>query len=162
MYYVRFYVYPPKSVSEQPVLFVPFSQFEKLLSEINKALNMGLFSGAQDRQSGLVMEMPEYPESVARFVGTSTSRNAFEIIKSRVPKRSASTVARAMTDQTAFVDLMIKATSVAKGGPGAADTLKAEKKKREQMAKRREHKTHLKETERLLGLRPGIHVAHGN
>lgn len=153
-----FYVYPPPEVAEQPIFFVPTYQFEQFLGEINKALNVALALTARDRQRGLVVEMPEDPAYIARFAGTSISRDTSDAIKSSVTKPSTC-IRNALRDQeSGFYDLMIKVMSVVKDrGSSDSDAASIEKRKQEQLMKSKDRHTHLLETERLLGLRIGSH-----
>ena len=85
MYLNSYYIHLPPSISVKPFLLVPAEEVRALLREINTALDLSLDFPIRAEERGFHLEFPEDGNPRPRFVGISSSREAFNAMERKVP-----------------------------------------------------------------------------
>lgn len=81
----RYYIWDVEPAD--PLILVRESQFQDLLSEINRHLKLGLRITNSQREDGLVCHFPDHPACLPRYLGRSNSRDQYDNMVQNVPDR---------------------------------------------------------------------------
>ncbi len=152
----RFYVWPPASVADKPIVFVPESQFRRLHQEIQDKLPECEHEIPETLvEHGFVVQFPDHPALRPRFLGRSSTRDEYNEMQNKIPHKSKDTLSvdvgppddRSLAAFKRTIEAAIEATK--------AKSKHAKAKKKEDRVQRQQVMTRqLKRTERYLGLRP--------
>ncbi|KAF2455919.1 hypothetical protein BDY21DRAFT_63760 [Lineolata rhizophorae] len=152
-----YYIWPPTSVSEKPLLFITETQLLNLLGEINDKYppaNLRITEG--NRDAGLVVQFAPHPSLRPRYLGRSHSREQFNDLEANVPGRSFSMSKEdndAQPDRPSLEAFKAKMQEVLEAQRAKNKAGKA-KKRQERMQRQQAMGKQLKRAQRYLGLRP--------
>ncbi|KAF2232955.1 hypothetical protein EV356DRAFT_487814 [Viridothelium virens] len=152
-----YYVHPPQSLAQKPLLLIPLHQVRGLLSAINNTfVNSKLEISSEFVDIGLVVQFPEHPNLRPRFLGTSTSKAHFDFLELNVPTDSMMSATggsvpspddRSLQAFKQKIQTMLEVNKTRKNA--------AQAKKKERRVKRQQDMVRmLKRAQRYLGIRP--------
>ncbi|KAI9708315.1 MAG: hypothetical protein M1820_004019 [Bogoriella megaspora] len=151
-----YYVHPPFSLAQKPVILVPLHQLKTLLSDINATfINCGLEVSSDFYDIGFVTQFPDHPDLRPRFIGVSTSKAHFAFLELHVPPQGTMDTPGdvAPADDRSLEAFKNKVQRMIEINRGRRNANKA-KKKEQRIQRQQDIARSLKRTQRYLGLRP--------
>lgn len=141
----------------KPILLIPSNQVQALFTEINKELSCDLSFPKTSGDLGFILSFNDDSTPRPRYLGQSTSRNAFDTMATKVPKEDYKLAGEVRstekpTDRSfaAFKQKMEAALEASKNKSKASKA----KKQTERVQQKQKWCRELKRTQRYLGLRP--------
>ena len=152
----RYYVHPPSSISQKPLILITLQQVRELVSEINHTfVDYKLDFPPEDLRNGLVIRFPDHSNLRPRFLGKSTSKAHFNFLELNVPSAATFLMDHLMPlpdrrSVEVFNHKVQSAIDVIRGKDKASKA----KKREERIKKQQNVARSLKRAQRYLGLRP--------
>ena len=161
----RYYIWSQAQNAAKPILLIPSLQLEKLLNDINDAIEeCHLTIGSEAEDFGLVVNFPNHPELLPRYLGRCHSREAFCRLERNVPDikwRPTGEVRREPSPDERTKEACRQQLEMAYEVSRGRNKANKAAKKEARVSKQQQWKDSLKRAERYLGLRPGPHRAAG-
>ncbi|KAI4645459.1 uncharacterized protein J4E78_009369 [Alternaria triticimaculans] len=152
-----YYVWDIEETSK-PFVLVRESQVLALLGEINKHLNLSLRISDQQREEGLLVQFPDHPRCLPRYLGRSHSREDVDSMAENAPNehfRAAGESSHPPLEQPTLEDFKQLMENLAEAQKAKNKANKA-KKQQERLGKNKSMTDQFKRASRYLGLRDSI------
>ncbi|KAL1796080.1 hypothetical protein ACET3X_006304 [Alternaria dauci] len=152
-----YYIWDVEETSK-PFILVRESQVQALLAEINKHLNLTLRITDQQREEGLLVQFPDHPRCLPRYLGRSQSREEVDSMAENAPNNAYRAAGEAshppLEPHTleGFKQLMANLADAQKAKSKATK----QKRQEERMAKNKTMQDQLKRAGRYLGVRGSL------
>lgn len=141
-----------------PIVLVRESQVQALLNDINTHFGFDLVITGQQREHGFVVQFPDHPRCLPRYLGRSQSREAYKSMADQVHKHSSCAVGEASYSElptdihNMFVELIKQLRAAQKGN----SPMLSAKKQQDRLKQQKAIADHFKRAQRYLGLRPSL------
>ncbi|KAI4944280.1 hypothetical protein J4E91_008837 [Alternaria rosae] len=152
-----YYVWDIEETSK-PFVLVRESQVQALLGEINKHLNLSLRISDQQREEGLLVQFPDHPRCLPRYLGRSHSREDVDSMAENAPNehfRAAGEPLHPPLGVPTLEDFKQLMENLAEAQKAKNKANKA-KKQQERLGKNKSMTDQFKRASRYLGLRNSI------
>ncbi|KAI4706462.1 hypothetical protein J4E89_008880 [Alternaria sp. Ai002NY15] len=152
-----YYVWDIEETSK-PFVLVRESQVLALLGEINKHLDLSLRISDQQREEGLLVQFPDHPRCLPRYLGRSHSREDVDSMAENAPSehfRAAGESSHPPLEQPTLEDFKQLMENLAEAQKAKNKANKA-KKQQERLGKNKSMTDQFKRASRYLGLRDSV------
>ncbi|KAI4638287.1 hypothetical protein J4E93_010286 [Alternaria ventricosa] len=152
-----YYIWDIEETSK-PFVLVRESQVLALLGEINKHLNLSLRISDQQREEGLLVQFPDHPRCLPRYLGRSHSREDVDSMAENAPNehfRAAGESSHPPLEQPTLEGFKQLMENLAEAQKAKNKANKA-KKQQERLGKNKSMTDQFKRASRYLGLRDSI------
>ncbi|OAG14201.1 hypothetical protein CC77DRAFT_1035830 [Alternaria alternata] len=155
-----YYIWDIEETSK-PFVLVRESQVQALLAEINKHLKLTLRVTDQQREEGLLVQFPDHPRCLPRYLGRSQSREDVDSMAGNAPNNTFRAAGEAshppLESHTLerFRQLMANLAEAQK----AKSKANKQKKQEDRMAKNKSMQDQFKRAGRYLGVRGSIQAS---
>lgn len=146
-YYIR-----DLTPEQNPIILVRESQIQALLNDINTHLDLDLVITDQQREYGLLVQFPNHPRCLPRYLGRSQSHETYHTMVDQVSQHTSHTIDEAHqhglpNDVHDMYVQLIKDLRIAQKGNQA-------KKEQNRLEQQKAMTDQFKRAQRYLGLRP--------
>ncbi|CAN9225007.1 unnamed protein product [Alternaria alternata] len=156
----EYYIWDIEETSK-PFVLVRESQVQALLAEINKHLELALRITDQQREEGLLVQFPDHPRCLPRYLGRSQSREGVDSMAKNAPNTTFRAAGEAshppLESHTLerFRQLMANLAEAQK----AKSKANKQKKQEDRMARNKTMQDQFKRAGRYLGVRGSIQAS---